>query len=142
MGVGDPAFVRVKTLPTGPLTAISEGAEGARRTAIARFRVDTWAAEAVAALRVAGISALLLKGPAISRWLYPGNVASRPYLDVDLLVSPADYAGAETVLASLGYEGQGPAFIEGDLPHARPFVRDSDGAMVDLHRVLHGMENV
>ncbi|HEX4364847.1 MAG TPA: nucleotidyltransferase family protein, partial [Solirubrobacteraceae bacterium] len=107
-----------------------------------RLRVDTWAADAVTALRARGINAVLLKGPVIARWLYADDPSERRYQDVDLLVSPADQAATREVLVELGYELQGGIMPELDEPHARVFERHTDGAEVDLHRVLHGMEGV
>ena len=49
--------------------------------------LDLAAARASAALRDAGIRAILLKGPVIARWLYDDG-SERNYGDVDLLVAP------------------------------------------------------
>lgn len=110
--------------------------------AASRLRVDGWAADAVVALRAGGVEPILLKGPVIARWLYADNLAARPYVDVDLLVSPADWDRAGAVLRGLGYEKQGEFMPEADEAHAQAFERPADRAAVDLHRVLHGMQNV
>ena len=94
------------------------------------------------ALRDAGIEPVLLKGPAVARWLYAGDPDARPYGDVDLLVAPHDRDRAQTILLELGYEPRGEPMPELDEPHSRWFKRPADNAEVDLHRVLHGMEHV
>ncbi|WP_372789512.1 nucleotidyltransferase family protein, partial [Paraconexibacter sp.] len=73
-------------------------------TAVLRMlALDAAAAEAITALRAAAVEPLLLKGPAIARWLYD-DPSQRPYNDVDLLVPLADRTTAARVLADLGYE--------------------------------------
>lgn len=101
--------------------------------------VDGHTAEAVHALRAAGVEAVLLKGPAIARWLYDER-ESRPYSDADLLVAPETLTRAESVLVGIGYELRDP---EGEArlvsgPHAQTWLRADDGATVDLHRTLPG----
>lgn len=103
------------------------------------WQIDGWTAEVVTALRADGIHPILLKGPAIARWLYP-DLADRPYCDVDLMVSPSRLARAEQVLRRLGYTE--PLHAEWMLSHARRWVRSADGAKVDLHRTLHCMEAI
>ena len=85
------------------------------------------------------IPAVLIKGPAIAAWLYPGE--GRLYADTDLLVRAIDWERAEAVLEGLG-------FIEdpGVRDHARiggagsaPWERPRDGAVVDLHRSVFGL---
>src|SRR2546426_2252135 len=50
-----------------------------------------------------GIRALAYKGPALAEILY-GNVASRQFADLDILVSPDDLPKVRACLAELGYE--------------------------------------
>ena len=114
----------------------------ALRSAACRLRVDSWTADVVTALRSEQIEPILLKGPAIGRWLYADDPSSRPYADVDLLVSPASQSSAQAILVGLGYELQDGPMPSGDEQHARTFERSSDGATVDLHRVLHGMQGL
>jgi hypothetical protein len=102
--------------------------------------VDGWTTEAMAALSRAGVEALLLKGPVLTRWLYdPGD--ERGYADADVLVAPGAITSAEAVLERLGYalkdrEGEESRLISG--PHAQTWWRESDGALVDLHHTLPG----
>src|SRR2546426_971397 len=50
-----------------------------------------------------GIRALAYKGPALAEILY-GNVTSRQFADLDILVSPDDLPKVRACLAELGYE--------------------------------------
>jgi len=107
-----------------------------------RLRVDSWTAEVVGAMRARGIRPVLLKGPVTARWLYGVRAADRVYCDCDLLVGPEDTAGARALLPDLGFRVQEHELIEVDEHHARIFLRPGDGANVDLHRTLHGMERL
>jgi hypothetical protein len=101
---------------------------------LANLRVDAVTAEAVAALRAAGVRTILLKGPAVARWLYdePGK---RAYRDSDLLVAPPDLRRAQRTLRALDFE---PSPEESWLRRARAWSRA--GAVVDLHTSLFGVE--
>lgn len=107
-----------------------------------RLRVDGWTAEAVRALRAGGVRSVLLKGPTISRWLYPGDATARSYGDADLLVRSQDRARARAILEDLGYTQDGDPLLLADEPHARAFRRGSDHAAVDLHTSFHGLQRV
>jgi hypothetical protein len=63
--------------------------------------LDRTAAQVVAALRAAGIDALVLKGPILARWLYADGTP-RPYDDVDLLVAPRHLGAAYRVVERIG----------------------------------------
>lgn len=56
------------------------------------------------AFTAAGVDVLLLKGAALARSLYEPS-EHRTYSDVDILVSPAQTAAADSVLRELGYRG-------------------------------------
>jgi hypothetical protein len=107
-----------------------------------RLRVDSWTAEVVGAMRARAIEPVLLKGPVIARWLYGDRPAERVYCDCDLLVAPEDTERARALLADLEFFAQEHPLIEVDEHHARIFLRSHDGANVDLHRTLHGMERL
>jgi hypothetical protein len=94
--------------------------------------LDQAGAEAVTALRAAGIEPVLLKGASIASWLYPD--VPRAYGDVDLLIDPDRGEDAAAVLRTLGFD---PVPYEVS-PHAHPWVRVSDGAQIDLHWALFG----
>lgn len=106
-----------------------------------KLRVDHWTAEVVDAMRARGIRPTLLKGPAVARWLYADDSAGRTYRDVDLLVAPEHLPEAQRVLLGLGFQ-EPPVRLDDGEQHARPWRRSRDGAVVDLHRTLHGMEDV
>jgi hypothetical protein len=107
-----------------------------------RLRVDGWTAEVVSAMRRESIEPILLKGPVIARWLYAEEPAARTYCDCDLLVGPRDTDRARALLAELGFAVQEHPLIAADEHHARIFLRAGDGANVDLHRTMHGMEAI
>jgi hypothetical protein len=64
--------------------------------------LDGTLAEVANAFTANGVRALLLKGPALARWLYE-NPRRRVYLDIDLLADPERFATAEACLAELGF---------------------------------------
>ena len=104
------------------------------------LRVDAAIGEVVDALRGQDIDSLVLKGPTFSDW-YPSD-SGRTYVDGDILVSPANVAGAEQVLAGLGFA---PTADERGLPewwqeHAGSWLRETDQGKIDLHRRLQGAE--
>ena len=97
------------------------------------------AAQTVDAMKRDGIRPILLKGPAIARWLYDSSTA-RVYGDSDLLVSPGNFDASQETIAALGYHPRGEQ-LPGDRPwSARYFMRPGDGTAVDLHLTLTGIE--
>jgi hypothetical protein len=101
---------------------------------------DLVAAEVATALAGHDIHPLLLKGRTLARLLYDDG-AARPYVDVDLLVSPAEQARVESLLGDLGFVQQ---LGDGDVAsgialHAHPWGRARDQARLDLHRTLRGL---
>ena len=108
-----------------------------RATALAQMSVDGATAQVVTALRARDIRAIVLKGPALARWLYP-DAALRRYGDIDLLVGPAEFESAESVLAELGYRRETPSLRRSEEEwHERHWRRGAPWpAMVDLHRGL------
>lgn len=73
--------------------------------AVRGLALDATAREVFDALKEQGVESLLIKGPAITRWLYKDTPA-RSYVDVDLLVSDDDRAAADEVLGKLGFESR------------------------------------
>jgi len=119
------------------------GDELARQALLAAesMLIDHCTAEVVSALHAASVRPILLKGPAIARWLYAAEPGARDYLDIDLLVAPHQMADAKRVLGDLRYEGPPDLWLKGDVvAHGSPWTRASDGAIVDLHRTIHGCE--
>jgi len=99
--------------------------------------IDRQTAEIAGAFEAQGIQTLVLKGPVLAEWLYPGEV--RPYGDSDLMVAPGDWARAVSLLERLGFRD-----YLGVMAHPRmesragtAFVRGQDA--VDLHCTLHGL---
>ncbi|MGQ0431302.1 MAG: nucleotidyltransferase family protein [Microthrixaceae bacterium] len=108
----------------------------ALRTALA----DHWTARALTAFAEADLPVVLLKGPAVARWLYPDEPRWRPYVDVDLLVRASDQSLATELLTGLGYaQASGIGTRHGTPSHATDWRRSSDGALIDLHTSLHGL---
>ena len=106
-----------------------------------RLLVDSVTTEACSRLREAGVQTLLLKGPAIADWLYDRG-EGRLYGDTDLLVSPIELERAAEVLRELGFK---PVRDERVLapfaePHAVVLSRESDGAEIDLHYRIPGIQ--
>jgi Uncharacterised nucleotidyltransferase len=112
-----------------------------RLLAVRNLAIDRLAAEIAGEFAAVGIESVVLKGPVLAAWLYPGEV--RPYGDADLLVPPGSWDAAVAVLERLGFADRlGPlahprmesfastAFIRGE--------RDEDN--LDLHCALHGLE--
>jgi hypothetical protein len=101
--------------------------------------LDRATAEIVAAWREAGVESVLLKGPAITRWLYTEG-EFRGYADIDLLVADQHVEAAEEVLRALGFERHGLEAIEGDWPrYSRNWIRSELTINVDLHQTLAGV---
>lgn len=105
-----------------------------------RLRIDAGAADVIGRFELAGVRALLLKGPSIAQWLYT-EADPRAYVDCDLLIAPSDLEVAGEVLGSLSYSCR---FDEQGMPswwreHAGVWLRESDGLTIDLHRTLPGV---
>jgi hypothetical protein len=109
-----------------------------RLLAVRNLAVDRLTAEVAGAFAAEGIESLVIKGPGLAEWLYPGEV--RPYLDSDLMIAPADWRPALGVLERLGFH----KYLD---PTAHPpiesfaateFLRGSRN--LDLHRTLPGLE--
>jgi hypothetical protein len=109
-----------------------------RLAAVRNLLIDRLAGEIAGAFAAAGIDTLVLKGPVLAAWLYPGEV--RPYGDADLLVSPADWDRAVALLEQLGFSDHlGPmAHPRMESMRSTAFLRGEDN--VDLHGALHGLD--
>jgi hypothetical protein len=97
--------------------------------------LEALAVEVTTAFERSDVACILLKGPALIRWLYPPST-DRYSVDVDLLVAPEDIHRAEAALAQLGFE---PFEPKRDDKHARSWARPGDALPVDLHRGLVGV---
>ena len=104
-----------------------------------RLRFELATAQLFEACEAAGLDALLLKGPALTEWLYADS-ERRGYLDIDILASPPHLTAIEKILGDRGYARD---YDDRSLPswwreHASAWVRD-DGVTIDLHRTLGGV---
>ncbi len=102
------------------------------------LRLDGVAGIAVERLRAAGIPSILLKGATIATWLYDDG-HPRPYLDIDLLVSPSDAERAKEVLAELGFVHTMNGAHPGEVGASEQELFGPDGVCIDLHVGLLGM---
>lgn len=107
-----------------------------------RLRVDAWTGMVLAEMRASGIRGVLLKGPAIARWLYADDPSLRDYADADVIVSPGDTERARELLCELGFEAVPYPALGDPQRHASAYVRPHDGANIDLHATLHGLERI
>ena len=104
------------------------------------FATDALTSEVASAFTAEGIGTVVLKGPVLARWLYPGEV--RPYVDSDLMVAPENRAHAVGVLERLGFAEHLP-WMPTPLsldPGGTAFSRRDGGGMVDLHCQLPGLD--
>jgi len=109
-----------------------------RRAAVLGLAIDRASAEAVVALRDAGVRSILLKGPSFDALLYdPGE--PRLYTDIDLLIRSDEEARAHAALDTLGYRQRSEREPEAGVEHATVWRRATDGMNVDLHRTLNGV---
>lgn len=107
-------------------------------------RLDRAAARLFRRLELAGVDALLLKGPAIEQALYRAG-ERRSYVDVDVLVAPMDRQAARSTLLELGYfDAHEPLGIDdvGGVVHEEAWLcgpgGDDEGTLVELHLWLPG----
>lgn len=98
---------------------------------------DAVTAEVVSAMHAQGLRPLLIKGPTVTKWLYESRI-DRPYGDTDLLAAPSEIRAVERILRLLGFrEGPSSAF-SAPLSPGREWIRDRDGAIVDVHQTIYG----
>jgi putative nucleotidyltransferase-like protein len=109
-----------------------------RPYAVRNLLIDRLTAEVAGAFAAEGIETLVLKGPVLAEWLYPGDV--RPYGDSDLMVAPERWEQAVGVLGRLGFADHlAPLAHPRMESHASTaFLRGADN--LDLHCMLHGLE--
>jgi hypothetical protein len=99
--------------------------------------IDKVTAEVIGIFESQGIDVLLVKGPVIAAWLYPREV--REYTDGDLVVAPADWGRAVSLLEEMGFHD----FLR-PLEHPRMASHAGTGFLrgaqsVDLHSTLPGL---
>jgi hypothetical protein len=111
------------------------------QTAARSIVVDRWTAEVMSALDAQQIRGVLLKGPAVSRWLYSDEQSARRYNDIDILVQSVNLRAARDVLRRLGFVERS-VVLQFERPQHAELWQRADGAQVDLHRRLHGTDEV
>jgi Uncharacterised nucleotidyltransferase len=113
-------------------------AEAARRQKVLSMVIDEACRTIAGRLNGAGQPFIVLKGATIATWLYP-DPTQRTYIDLDVLVPPADELAVVELLRELEYE----PLLTGDTlrvlsPHEQP-LRNRLGVDVDLHVALKGV---
>jgi Uncharacterised nucleotidyltransferase len=113
-------------------------ADTARRQKVLSLVIDEACRTITARLTAAGRPFIVLKGATIATWLYP-DPSQRTYIDLDILVPPADEAAVVHLLGELGYE----PLLTGDTlrvlsPDEQP-LRNKLGVDIDLHHALKGV---
>jgi hypothetical protein len=114
-----------------------EGLTAEQRSAMRLLALDRATAEVMSAFTAGGVRSILLKGPALTRWLYRDD-EWRSYLDCDLLVTPADAERAERILEQLGYRREGLHSIRHDWDRYANSWKGPHAA-VDLHHAMIGI---
>lgn len=108
----------------------------ARAGALRTLRVDAATVALSSGLARVGVRSILLKGPALGRWLYTDG-AHRRYGDVDLLVSPADVETAGAALAAQGYHRSAFPAPQGHAISWEPPPATPAQPSLDLHTTFH-----
>jgi Uncharacterised nucleotidyltransferase len=113
---------------------ISPNADPSFRLMRRKVMLDHLAAEIAGAFGADGIETIVLKGPVLAQWLYPGEL--RQYCDSDLMVAPERWAQAAEVLERMGFRSWvlRPLFVD---PGGTDFRRGED--VVDLHHAIPGL---
>ena len=113
-------------------------AEISQRRKVLSLVLDETCRTIVRHLTAAGQPFIMLKGATIATWLYP-DPSQRTYVDLDILVPPADEPAAVGLLKEIGFE---PLLTAGTLsvlsPEEQP-LRNKLGVDVDLHTALKGV---
>jgi hypothetical protein len=114
-----------------------EGLSAEQRSAMRLLALDRATAHVMTSLTADGVRSILLKGPALTRWLYRED-EWRSYVDCDLLVSPEDVRRAEQTLERLGFQREGLHSIRHDWDRYADSWRGPTAA-VDLHHSMIGI---
>jgi hypothetical protein len=116
-------------------------------SALPTFRLDVQYTRLASELADAGLTTILIKGPAFDQLLFSG-ARSRAYSDIDLLVDPDRIAETQRLLQRLGFDraerrplaafGWRVGVAAGllDRSHAAAWIRERDRFTVDLHHTL------
>ena len=105
-----------------------------RLDALVTMGVDAFGPEVVADLEGAGIPSVVTKGPAVAQ-AYPSR-GDRPYMDLDVVVAPRDFARTMDRLRGSGFDQtirlQARDYFDRHCLEAVNLVR-ADGAAIDVH---------
>lgn len=126
-----------RSLGTGnnePIRAVDSELE----FALWSLHIDKVAAFISQELQFRGIDSILLKGPAVARWLYRDGTP-RPYGDADFIVSPTDWHKARTMLEQLGFRKELEPLAHPGMGSIASEAWVRDGQNVDLHCTLWGL---
>ena len=105
------------------------------RAAAFRLSLDAALEELIEALAADGVHPLLLKGPAFARWLYD-DPNERTYIDLDLLVAPAQLDAARGTLARSGFAQLMQRSHAHQREHHESWGRRRPPAVVELHHTI------
>ncbi len=101
---------------------------------VRKLEMDSLTAEVVCIFGAEGIETLVLKGPVLADWLYPGEL--RIYCDSDIMVAPKNRARAVSLLEEMGFRSWALTPLSVD-PGGTDF-RLGDKS-VDLHCTIPGL---
>jgi hypothetical protein len=99
--------------------------------------LDDLCARAVTALAGRGVDAVVLKGPTLAGWLYPGE--HRHYDDCDLLVAPDALETARGWLRESGFVRFEPPTVRPGLELAAAELWSHGWEQIDLHQSFWGL---
>ena len=118
--------------------AVAVDAETAQRQKVLSLVLDETCRKIVGHLTAAGQPFLMLKGATIASWLYP-DPSQRTYVDLDILVPPADEPAVVALLGEIGFRPLLTAGTRSVLSPEEQPLRDKLGVDVDLHTALKGV---
>jgi hypothetical protein len=112
-----------------------EPPDRAVRAAAFRLSLDAALEELVQAFEADGVYPLLLKGPAFARWLYD-DPSERTYIDLDLLVAPAELEAARQTLVGRGFQPLTQRAHPHQREHHETWGRRRPPAVIELHHTI------
>lgn len=129
---------RLRRRARGPLGERNHHPQAAHLATAMNLANEAATRELAAALRDRNLRGIVLKGPALGRWLYD-DMADRVSQDIDVLVSWDDLDAVEDVLRTIGWRYLGIDRVGKDRPHCRIWERPDNGLILELHRTLAGI---
>jgi hypothetical protein len=104
------------------------------------LQLTTALTEILRAFAECDIEVAVFKGPALALMVY-GQITYREFTDLDLLVRAENIKRARLALNNLGYRQLGEDIETGNAHKDIQFLRDVDGAFVELHWALNPPNN-